>query len=195
MAKDKCYLFEQYKMVNSGCEKYFDFLYRKISVSIVFFTTTVLYALNEDTTYIAKELLFLYIIPIFGYLFGLLYCYDISAIAKLGLHTVCIENELKSKNKKFISYISENKKYKKGYILSYGTSLIFYMVMPLITIILGIGQITEVGNKELFFHQYILIKIFLLYVAPWMFYVIYVVFCVIIFMEIHTLMKKTREKL
>ena len=192
MKKDINLIFEEYKIVNAGSDHYFDYMYRNLSMAILFFTTAFLFALSKDIEYFALILVFLYIIPIFGYIFGLLYFYCISALAKLGYNAVCIEKELKGVG--ISGYVKENKKYKVGYVLSYGTSLVLYIVVPLISLIIGRGYIDGNKNSSLFFHENIVIEDLILNKLPLFCYVIYILFAVLIFREIWELMKKTEKE-
>lgn len=65
-------------------QKYYDLIFRTINIYIAFFTTVTVFALdgNKVDEY-AKQLIFLIIIPVITYIFGLFYCYYIFAVAKV----------------------------------------------------------------------------------------------------------------
>lgn len=191
MEREMEFALEEYKLVKDECKHYFDFAYRNMSMAIAFFATITVFGLSVETNYFSKQAIFLYVLPVCGYVFGLLYFYCYSALAKLSYSEAVLEQKMKEKG--FIGYTKVNKTYKAGYIVSYGTSYAFFLVVPLISIIIGQNSIDEVKNIVLFGHSCSCVDALVLKVIPWGFYGIYCIFSIIIFCEMGRLMKKANE--
>lgn len=81
----------------------------------------------------------------FSYIFGMLYCYNLFAIIKGGYVTTELENRLISLQKAvygeadYIGWGIVEKRRNSGRILVYGTIMMFYFILPLVSIVWGIN--------------------------------------------------------
>lgn len=181
-------MLEEYKLIKDECKHYFEYAYKNLSIIFAFFSAAVVFGFDTGIDYFPRLLIFLYIVPICGYVFGLLYFYCFSALAKLGYSEALLEAKLKEKG--LSEYTKRSKQYKLGYFLAYGTSFAFFLLVPVVSILIGSSNIED--NTNLFFHQYSQLENIFLYKACWGFYIIYIIFSVLIFIEMGTVIKKTK---
>lgn len=189
-------LANEYTNVSDNAGRYLDYMYRSISISMVFFTTVGLYGLGSGIEYFAKELIFLYIIPIFAYIFGLIYAYNIEALAKIGYILVKLEIELRihtyigTKEDIYLGHVAYGKRINLGYVLSYGTVLALYIILPIFSVFIGIKHIDK--TKEIFTNNNIIEALLVNYI-PFIFYFIYFIFIGVIITEIAGIMNSTKK--
>ncbi len=174
-------IYDEYKYREDTLKGNFTNLYMSLSISIAFFGTIIVF-LSKNTEVNTFELycfLFL-LLPVFTYIFGLLYCYNIFAITKGAAVLIKLEKnivELQKKLYKETDYIGwgiAEKKKNIGRVLVYGTILMFYVLFPLLSIIWGI-IIAKANTVNLIFICCLALSI--------IFYVIYIIFIVIILSE------------
>lgn len=123
----------------------FSNLYMSLSISIAFYGTIMAFiSKNTDIDiFVLYSFLFL-LIPVFTYIFGLLFCYNLFAIIKGGYVTTTLEKRVKEIQKKlykqadFIGWGVAEERKNLGRVLVYGTILMFYISLPVLSIIWGL---------------------------------------------------------
>ena len=142
-------LMAEYKLGEEIGGKYFSYMYSCINYTFLFYGAAILVFYNIITSNtggsdsIAYFALFYYLLPISTYVFGLFYAYNAVAISRQGYHMVQIENDIirLSREMEFTYLLHgwdiNSRKLPSGFILPYGTMLIFYLSVPVAFLIFG----------------------------------------------------------
>lgn len=190
-------LLEEYKILSEVGEKYFDRLYQTLYFAIIFYGA-ILAFMQSNTTLELWYIMFCYFLPIGTYLFGLFYAYNSYVITRQGFCMIELEMRIREEflydNGKsgFTGWNIISKKYGGGYILAYGTSLIFFVIAPIFDYCFGIVKCQfKIINA---FTQY---KIFnyLYGIFPIIFYITYIIFMIIIISNIVHMYKMIQCKM
>ncbi|MDR1060367.1 MAG: hypothetical protein LBL83_03945, partial [Clostridiales bacterium] len=151
MPQDKEYskqieiVMKEYNQYCTESNRYFDYLYRTINFFIVAIAAIIVFGL-KDAQGFAYQVVFLFIIPVIVYIFGLFYLYNGLAIAKLSLMQIKCELRIRklcmvAYNKKlFYGWILSIKNKRDGFLLPYGTLLMLFMLFPVISICLSLRE-------------------------------------------------------
>lgn len=174
-------IYDEFKYRENALKLDFANLYTSLSISIAFYGTIIAFISKNMSidSFILYSFLF-FLIPIFTYIFGLLYCYNLFAITKGGCITTTLEKKIREiqvklyKEADFIGWgIAEGRK-NTGRILVYGTILMFYILLPLVSIIWGISIIIK-AKLCIASICFVILSIF--------FYIIYLLFVIVILRE------------
>lgn len=184
-------IYDEYKYRENALKLDFTNLYLSLSISMAFYGTLIAFIFKNMNinAFVLYSFLFLGI-PVFTYIFGLLYCYNLFAIAKGGYITTTLEKQIIEiqiklfKKSDFVGWGITEKKKNIGRLLVYGTILMFYILLPLVSIIWGI-----LLSKTKEFNSLLSYFIFLSFT----FYIIYVLFIIIIIKEMQSFIKKFHE--
>lgn len=186
-------LLEEYKIGKDVIDGYFRNMYNTISFTIV--TYGAVLALSSISSK-EKRLMFLYFLPILTYILGLLYIYNLLVIMKHGNYTIRLEMliklryyEKKKENCLFQGWDTFIKMYGRGGIISYGTVLAFYILLPVFDFLYGYGQL-KINWVELFKGSlYDIIP----NLVPIILYIIYIIFVIILIMNIRQQHHETKN--
>lgn len=136
-------LLEQYKILMSTSDTYFDYSYRVISMTLVFFAAIIAFIFTIDHGQNSRNVfiqfvLFKYALPIMLYILGLLYSYNTCVMARIGLFAVMLENRLfqdvsPSVYQGWVTF-SKAKENISSTVVSYGPMYAFYMIAPIVSI-------------------------------------------------------------
>ncbi|MEG1396688.1 MAG: hypothetical protein RSC82_06900 [Oscillospiraceae bacterium] len=74
---------DEYKLIQTTSEKYFDYMYRTLNLYLLFLSAVLVFGLSQDSQLVFSAI-FCYLIPVFSMIFGLLFCYNSCALAKIG---------------------------------------------------------------------------------------------------------------
>lgn len=175
-------LMAEYKLGEEIGGKYFSYMYSCINYTFLFYGTAILVFYNIIANHNGKSdsivyfALFYYLLPISTYVFGLFYAYNAVVISRQGYYMIQIENDIICLNKEMgFTYSLHgwnriSKKQPSGFILPYGTMLIFYLVLPIAFYIFG-----NVFETYAFFSSTLLALIFII-VIPYICLLIYLSF-------------------
>lgn len=142
-------LMAEYKLGEEIGGKYFSYMYSCINYTFLFYGAAILVFYNiiasntEGSDSIVYFALFYYLLPISTYIFGLFYAYNAVAISRQGYHMIQIENDIIRLSREMgFTYLLHgwdisSKKLPSGFILPYGTMLIFYLSIPVAFLIFG----------------------------------------------------------
>ena len=135
-------LMAEYKIGEEIEGKYFSYMYSCINYTFLFYgaAIVVFYNLfntpNNEKNSMVYFAIFYYLLPISTYIFGLFYAYNAVVICRQGYYMIKIENDIiKLNNEMNFSYPLHgwdrlSKTLPSGYILPYGTMLMFYLGIP-----------------------------------------------------------------
>lgn len=177
-------LLEEYKFLANVGEKYFDRMYSTINFTIIFYGA-ILTLVNRDNAQ-SSMILYQYFLPVGTYILGLFYAYNSYVITRQGYHMIRLEKwiryyTLNSNNKiSFLGWNILSKKYGGGYILAYGTSLMFFMLAPAFDFAYG-----------WYVNSYKMFNSLIVFIFPIFFYIIYIIFMSIIIYNIFKMYKMT----
>lgn len=174
-------VYDEYKYRENALKQDFTNLYTSLSISIAFYGTIIAFiSTNIDMDIFILYSFLFFLTPIFTYIFGLLYCYNLFAITKGGCITTTLEKRIREiqielyKKADYVGWgIAETKK-NIGRVLVYGTILMFYILLPILSIIFGIITVISEGLS--------CISICFIVVSV-IFYTIYIIFIITIFLE------------
>ena len=96
-------LMEEYKFIEEIGEKYFSYMYSCINYTFLFYgaaLTLFQSLLRENSDSLLTVTVFLYLLPVFTYVLGLLYAYNSVAISKQGFFMIRIENDIIELNRR-----------------------------------------------------------------------------------------------
>lgn len=185
-------VFEEYKLTSSIGDKYFDYMYRTIQFSIVFYGAIIGIGVAEGTELLLKQMIFRLALPVFSIVFGLMYCYNSCALAKIGYFSVKQEMKLKilclqeNNESDIMGWVTYGKTVRGGYLLSYGTILVMYLTLPIFSILWGwqYGRISitdfEWINK-------------VVNIMPYAFYLVYLAFMLSIIKNIYNIDRSMKD--
>lgn len=142
----------EYNEANVGSARYFDNLYRTIQAYLIAIVALVILPLEkvDGAIYV---FLFLLLIPCLTYIFGLFYCYNGYAIAKIACFQKQCEGKLrilstlKYKSNVYYGWTYFVAKKKDSFILAYGTFLVFFLLIPIACIVLGLLKLDRTNVK------------------------------------------------
>ncbi len=174
-------VYDEYKYRENALKQDFTQLYTSLSISIAFYGTIIAFiSKNIDMDIFILYSFLFFLIPVFTYIFGLLYCYNLFAITKGGCITTILEKRIRKiqiklyKKADYVGWgIAETNK-NIGRVLVYGTILMFYILLPILIIIFGIITVLSEGLSCISICFIILSVIF---------YIIYIIFIIIILLE------------
>lgn len=137
-------LLEEYKIVVNIGEKYFDRMYATLNFTMLFYGAVLTLAYSENNS-ASPELVFAYLLPIGTYIMGLFYAYNSFVLTRNGYAMVIIEDMIKGysekeyKNCSFLGWgiLSKSTKYNGDYVLTYGTSLAFFILAPIFDLLMA----------------------------------------------------------
>ena len=190
--KEHNYSFEEYKMLMSTSEHYFDYLYRTLTIALTFFSAISTLLFNVKASVFVKYLGFNFLLPILMYIFGLLYAYNICVLARSGALAVKMEKQLKEKDESFEGWVKYSKIKNSGFVLAYGTAFAFFILLPLLSIFLAPQCVVQSSNIKLlsfFLNITIMDTPFL----AELFYAIYIVFLLVIIKGISYYFGETKK--
>ena len=184
-------LYDQLKYRENNIKTDFSNLYMSLSISIAFYGTIMTFiSKNMDIDPFILYLFLFLLIPVFTYIFGLLFCYNLFAIVKGGYVTTLLENRIRKIQQKLykeVDYIGwgivETQK-NFGRVLVYGTILMLYILMPMVSITWGIIIAVKLKLS--------ILSISFLAVSI-LFYIIYIIFILIIIIEMKRFYKGFQE--
>lgn len=142
-------LMAEYKLGEEIGGKYFSYMYSCINYTFLFYGAAILVFYNiiahsnGESDSIVYFALFHYLLPISTYVFGLFYAYNAVVISRQGYYMIQIENDIIRLNKEMgFTYLLHgwdriSKNLPSGFILPYGTMLIFYFVLPVAFYVFG----------------------------------------------------------
>lgn len=175
-------IYDEYKYREDVLKGNFTNLYMSLSLSIAFFGSIMVFLSNSDSdidVFVLYSFLFL-LLPVFTYMFGLLFCYNLFAITKGGAVVIKLEKniiKLQMKLYKKADYVGwdiAEKRKTIGRVLVYGTILMFYILLPIFSIIWGIIVVIQ-KQLNCMAICFIIVSIIL--------YIIYIIFMTIILLE------------
>lgn len=187
---------DEYKLIQATSEKYFDYMYRTLNLYLLFLSAVLVFGLSQDSQLVFSAI-FCYLIPVFSMIFGLLFCYNSCALAKIGYIGIVQERTMrklcKSENQQcnMAGWITFAKQFHGGwYILSYGTILMLYFLIPLASICYALffNGMVNIGINHLFANIF-------LSILPFLFYLIYLVFMLFIISSILQNVRWTSQEL
>lgn len=176
-------LLEEYKNGIEIGEGYANRSYNIIYFSFILYGTVIALSVNVQKEYLL-QLIYLYLLPISTYIVGLLYMYNSFVLMRQGYYMIRIEmliklNFYKENNTEcyFQGWNILSKLFGGGYILAYGTALIFFITLPIFDFICGfcarnwklIGNISNIKILNV-----------ILNILPYIMFLIYVLFALII---------------
>lgn len=184
-------IYDEFKYRENALKLDFTNLYTSLSISIAFYGTIIAFiSKNMDIDIFILYSFLFFLVPVFTYIFGLLYCYNLFAITKGGCITTTLEKHIREiqiklyKEADFIGWgIAEGRK-NTGRILVYGTILMFYIVLPIVSIIWGV-LIAITAKLNILSVCFIMFSMF--------FYIIYLIFIIIILREMKYFYKIFQE--
>lgn len=147
-------LMAEYKLGEEIGGKYFSYMYSCINYTFLFYGAAILVFYNIIANQTGKPdsivyfALFYYLLPISTYVFGLFYAYNAVVISRQGYYMIQIENDiLRLSTEMGFTYLFHgwdriSKKLPNGFILPYGTMLIFYLGFPVAFYIFGNAFVT-----------------------------------------------------
>jgi hypothetical protein len=190
-------ILEEYKISCNGTDKYFDYLYRTIQFFLMALAAIFVYSLKEAAGF-AYEFLFMLIVPMIGYIFGLFYCYNGYSIAKHALFQKECEEKIKIltkiayRNNGFRGWTHFVTQKRDGFLLPYGTLLMFFVLMPAACIFLSFQDIRAVPFAFTFRipPTFSSVPLLILSVA---FYAVFLVFMAVIIAQTWSLLKKVEK--
>lgn len=173
-------LLEEYKIVVNIGEKYFDRMYATLNFTMLFYGAVLTLAYSENNSS-SPELVFAYLLPIGTYIMGLFYGYNSFVLTRNGYAMVIIEDMIKGhseeeyKNCSFLGWgiLSKSTKYNGDYVLTYGTSLAFFILAPIFDLLMAFYEnkfeiIINITNN----HRIDVV----ICILPFLFYLIYFAF-------------------
>lgn len=185
-------LIDQYNGSVKDTSKYFDYMYRTVGFFITGITAIMVYAIGSAYGF-AYQFVFIFAIPILTYIFGLFYCYNALAILKCNYYEKVAEVQIKAiwflkyHNLMFFSRTEYYELNRRGYLITYGTLLMLFIVFPAVCIWLGYNHL----YKVLLFPFTTLNDPYL--IISLLCYCIYMVFIVILISAIMDLRKKINK--
>lgn len=192
-------LLEEYKVISSIAEKYFDRMYSTINFVLIYYGAILTIVFNMNTKFDFNVMLFTYFLPIGTYILGLLYVYNSLVLTRVGLHCVELENlirtygVLENSQTCFLGWNIRSKvpKYNGHFILSYGTVLMFFILAPICDFF--VAYIINGGN---WFINYSELKLLnkIVNIGEFVFYIIYIVFMLIIIVDCQRISNETSKK-
>ncbi|MEY8521409.1 hypothetical protein AALA90_00075 [Lachnospiraceae bacterium 38-10] len=139
---------DQLKCRENALKNDFSNLFTSLNISIAFYGAVIVLITkgidSNGNIFIIYSIMFL-LISIFTYIFGMLYYYNLFAIIKGGYVTTKLENKLVRLQENvygeadYIGWGIVEKRRNIGRILVYGTIMMFYIILPLISIVWGIN--------------------------------------------------------
>lgn len=131
---------DQYVLVESDSEKYYDYIYIVITVAMTFFATLCAFSIIFHDNPILIFAIYRFILPLTLYVFGIMYAHNLCSLTRnraLGIH---IENRLRSLSVEYRKYVpgwltfSIRTKYNTSLVFSYGTVYLFFLLVPVCSI-------------------------------------------------------------
>lgn len=135
---------EECKMAENTSSRYFGYLYTGINITLVFWSTLLVFVFRENIQPLYFQISTFYLLPLITYILGLMYCYNSCVLAKLGVFQIERELTLKQLNLKcngsrsYSGWVTFAKKHDGGFILAYGTILALYILFPVFCFFIGI---------------------------------------------------------
>lgn len=150
MKVQKSDLLGELKQENIRCEKYTSYMYQVLQFTVLAVIALAVCDFSRDVTDEGFKIIFLLVLPICFYVFGIMYVFNAYALAQCGvresmIHTALFDRRDQSNEKDLVD-IDENdfnllKKYVVAdrwvSIISYGVPLGFYFVLPALSICVG----------------------------------------------------------
>lgn len=198
-------LLEEHNLGEQVGEKYFSYMYSIIQFTFVFYgglitvlssKFRVIETYRETIVYI---IVFVYSLPIVTYILGLFYAYNSVAISRQGYYMIITEGQIRKfvKRKRFgFKYCGWNilsKNVKSGFILPYGTMLMFYFILPVATYFCNI-YLVDYSHIE----KYLIPSVLFIIIIPVFLLYIYIIFmCILIkaMLNIEKLYKTELDKI
>jgi len=138
---------EEYRHSISITDKYFDYMYRTIGFFVASMAALVVYSLKEATG-LQYIIIFSLVLPAVSYIFGLFYCYNGLAIAKCAYFQKICELKLRVLLphcygiSSFYGWKHFTDNNREGFLLPYGTLLMFFLVFPAANIFLSYNNLS-----------------------------------------------------
>lgn len=168
---------KDYTLFEDRAKQYFNHLYSIIQFTLVFYggifaLISSLYQNITDTidkTRLTFVFLTLYVLPVISYILGLLYFYNLSVLYRIARQQIKIENKITDLAKALgtdfvISRWCRDTKLKiTGAMIPYGAMLLFYIVVPIISIIVFNCYYPCTDKEPKLFQFFIPLGVFLLF--------------------------------
>ena len=188
-------LIAEYQFGEEVGGKYFSYMYSILNFTLVFYGAIL--AIFRDLfvdpqSSVLFVLVITYLLPVVTYILGLFYAYNAVAISRQGYFMIRIESDIIRLNKQFgFKYPLHGwdifaKNYPSGFLLPYGTMLMFYIIMPIAMFAFSI-IIIDVETLFSLFNFYLFICIIpAILLLVYLIFMTYLIFCMFVLKRIYT---------
>lgn len=188
-------LLEEYKIGKQVSDCYFRNLYSTISFTLVMYGAILVVSnkIDEKTIWCIFSLF----LPIATYILGIFYTYNSLVITKHSFYFIYLEMLIKlsyyeknRQNCKFQGWDIFAKKYGGGYILTYGTMLMFYITLPIFDFIYSYS----IRNWKISINIFTISPLNSIFsILPFVIYFIYLIIIIYIIINICKIHKEMKE--
>ncbi len=168
-------IIREFEIAQNGCRSYFDYMYKTSQfsfaalIAIVVMTTQLINKTDAGYANAVLKIVLVYVLPIFTYIFGIMYTYNAYGLAVCGkraeiMHRKIYEMGFEADindggfSDELIKYVSTDRRVT---LIGYGVQLTFYFLFPFSSIVVSNYFCIVTGHK------------FFFSILPYIFYIVY----------------------